>query len=1695
MAYGVLYEFHRTSTNGADMLITISQKDYSGEVKRRALGRAPVIKRENKDHIYGTSCELYAECLIDGEFSHLYTSDAYEYKVEVYKNNALIWTGYVSPELYSEPDIAPPYDVQIIATDGLGELKNFNFEKRGLISISDHLSAILSNIGIDLNLNIVSSLRYVDKQGVASAEHDVFKVRLNMDHEEGNSCYDVLQNILAYLNANLTQYNGRYLIFRETDFINRSGATGVEAFSLNGDKTYFPVASFGSMRANQWWPVGQLSTVIEPAKNKVALSSPNHYKENTLDFNNWSSNPSSTIKAPFDETENAYILSGKGSQIAQTIYFGGYNVDYRLGLRIKARNVGQPGGEEQNIGLQVTVDGRHQALTRFWLTKASNTSGRALSDYLWSNVESQVEEDLPTPAEGDTSSDAHDIDVVIPLYRSGDRSFAYAQGISFRIINLKGLYDIYIYDVSLVKYEQVKGYKANVVINNSARESESEIDLAFSAGDQAPAGGSFFQTGIPIFPFDTDIIDKWRIGNSDVQDYLSAMAYDYSRMFALPKMKYSGVLNVPGTATMLPLLFHRDGTYYFPKTFTYDLYADEITTDLISISAADVSLSSITISQTAEAAGTMGTTTGGPSSGGGSAVTLPRDKEMSDTSDNAVENRVIKAYVDENISNLGKSILTLEEVIEDLESTQSAFAISTNAALDNRYTKAEIDAKVLTINEALANRYTKTEIDTKVSAIDATITTLDNKYAPVKTWYDNLANIFFKDGDSIRIKSNLIVEGNTASGGVAGGGGSASVALLKAWSEYNALTMTGYALSAGLGYELHERVSELELNPKVTATNIVNALGYTPADVASLGSLASKDSVAWAEITNKMKAGNEFNFIPSGFNYSAVHFNYRCDDGSASTTPISQYEFWDGAMGGYASLKGKSFIVNGGTSSQFLKADGSLDSTAYLPLAGGTISGAFGALTIKRHSEYASGIKYENTNGVLGYLGFNGSEPYFWGENLSDAKALIHTGNVGDYALKTDGSNRMTAGIKWEAATAWDVISEGANKGLRIVEAGGTTMNGAPSKYAIGLAASSWYGFILAHDVSAGAEVFKLKSQSMSAWKTIAFTDSNLVTSAGYRYTAYSDTDKLVIFGLDTARNGYVTYVDGQSLIFRANTSTSMLINSYTNVTIGGSDLAGSTHKLYVDGTARFTGLITGTTSAAQNLVDASGSARVTLDSSGKMIVGGAGLSIGGFSEFGNIIYANAYGNGSAKNAAILINKGGDRFGIGPSSTNTSNISFGVTSDIFGTWKSEFLTINSSGKVIIGTESTKEQPILQIFGTASLYESLNFKREGWNYITVPSNGGALAFNVGMAGLAGATKMLINNSGDVTIGGSDLAGAASVKFYVEGNIRTSGEIFLNHGKSIRLRGSNDNYYNALFTSGTDLIVGSDSPAIRFGGSKMLINSSGNVGIGTTNPQYNLDVAGTANFSGAVTMASTLDVASALTVGGSATFNNDVRIKGNLIVEGNTASGGSAGTSTIGSVVTFAPSYASGLSLGSLVINGVTSGIYAPTATSSALGVVKAAAVRTTAISAATGGNTSGRFYGVEVDSDGKMFVNVPWVEGSSSSSDDGSETDVIGDIRGISGAQEELPNGTHTFYCSTAVTLNLTGVTPTNTGKGCTIMIVKTSPSTITVNPVSASNIRLFVNGSEANASASTTVSTNYGMILSYINGIWYGYRL
>jgi hypothetical protein len=118
MAYGIKYRFRTESVHGITYEVRLLENGYRGTVTTRPLGKAPVIRMQESDPFRPTSCDLVLECQTDGEYVDLYTTDVLQYKVEVYHKKSsssffLLWQGYVATELYSEPDIAPPYDVKI----------------------------------------------------------------------------------------------------------------------------------------------------------------------------------------------------------------------------------------------------------------------------------------------------------------------------------------------------------------------------------------------------------------------------------------------------------------------------------------------------------------------------------------------------------------------------------------------------------------------------------------------------------------------------------------------------------------------------------------------------------------------------------------------------------------------------------------------------------------------------------------------------------------------------------------------------------------------------------------------------------------------------------------------------------------------------------------------------------------------------------------------------------------------------------------------------------------------------------------------------------------------------------------------------------------------------------------------------------------------------------------------------------------------------------------------------------------------------------------------------------------------------------------------------------------------------------------------------------------------------------------------
>ena len=92
MSYGIRYIMTWLSKKKEDCRIEILEKDFAVEATVKKIGSAPVMRIDSSDGgIIGTSLQLAIQADVDGELTHLYTTDSKKYKVLLYKNCTPTW--------------------------------------------------------------------------------------------------------------------------------------------------------------------------------------------------------------------------------------------------------------------------------------------------------------------------------------------------------------------------------------------------------------------------------------------------------------------------------------------------------------------------------------------------------------------------------------------------------------------------------------------------------------------------------------------------------------------------------------------------------------------------------------------------------------------------------------------------------------------------------------------------------------------------------------------------------------------------------------------------------------------------------------------------------------------------------------------------------------------------------------------------------------------------------------------------------------------------------------------------------------------------------------------------------------------------------------------------------------------------------------------------------------------------------------------------------------------------------------------------------------------------------------------------------------------------------------------------------------------------------------------------------------------
>lgn len=310
MSYGDKYKFeYKDQPLGRRTTVIISEDGYTGEVEWIKGGGDPVQIESKSDNnyilnqIYGSECTLNIISETSMKFVDLFNSNAFKYKVTIWKepepdeSQIVWWIGYLLPDEYSEPlDFYINYEVSLRARDVLGGLKTTDFlndngqKYVGKAKVIKIIADCLKKTGLNLFINFSVNLEEVNFPGTIDPLDNIYLDYEAFYLEKTPTCEYVLKQILQSFGARIIMNTGSWWIQRVALF--RSQHT-VYAYDANGNYIY-----------------------------------------------NFLYNPSKTYSGKYDETNNRLYFADKKGQLDINPAFKEFKIIQNLGKKTSATNNG-----------------------------------------------------------------------------------------------------------------------------------------------------------------------------------------------------------------------------------------------------------------------------------------------------------------------------------------------------------------------------------------------------------------------------------------------------------------------------------------------------------------------------------------------------------------------------------------------------------------------------------------------------------------------------------------------------------------------------------------------------------------------------------------------------------------------------------------------------------------------------------------------------------------------------------------------------------------------------------------------------------------------------------------------------------------------------------------------------------------------------------------------------------------------------------------------------------------------------------------------------------------------------------------------------------------------------------------------------------------------------------------------------------
>jgi hypothetical protein len=222
MAYAAKYYMEFSSLIDEQYRIEIMQDGYAGEITELTAGASPLtITYNQNDFLYnplrfaGATIQVVSARYLTDLYSNNYHSN----KINIYRDDMLVFTGYLTPEVYQQENNGYLKEIELNAVSALATLEYYKFESDLFPQFPLHvlIAAALAASGGDYR-NV-----YIPKVWNSSNTMKTFVISSsNFIDEEGEpmNYKDILEQIALLYNLTITEKDGN-IYFIDIDYVKR----------------------------------------------------------------------------------------------------------------------------------------------------------------------------------------------------------------------------------------------------------------------------------------------------------------------------------------------------------------------------------------------------------------------------------------------------------------------------------------------------------------------------------------------------------------------------------------------------------------------------------------------------------------------------------------------------------------------------------------------------------------------------------------------------------------------------------------------------------------------------------------------------------------------------------------------------------------------------------------------------------------------------------------------------------------------------------------------------------------------------------------------------------------------------------------------------------------------------------------------------------------------------------------------------------------------------------------------------------------------------------------------------------------------------------------------------------------------------------------------------------------------------------